>query len=85
MVLLSKKMPPLDRVLWDEVLKPKRVSKSDYSKLLGGSWTHTKLSAIIRGKQKITEIVALNFADAIGTNSERPVISRNHYLKGSHA
>ena len=71
MIVLSKQIPTAEVILWGEFLRPKKGSQSDYSKLLGGSWTHTKLSAIIQGKQKITEIIALDFADALGANSER--------------
>ena len=57
-------------ILWEEFLKPLEISQSDFAKHLGGTWTQPKLSAIIRGKRGITEIIALDFADALGTSCE---------------
>ncbi len=37
---------------------------------LGGTWTQPKLSAIINGKRSITEEIALDLADALGTSPE---------------
>ena len=37
---------------------------------LGGTWTQPKLSAIISGKRAVTEAIALDFADVLGTSEE---------------
>jgi antitoxin HigA-1 len=57
-------------ILWEEFLKPLDISQSDFVKHLDGSWTQPKLSAIIRGKRAITEAIALDLADALGTTPE---------------
>ena len=51
-------------------LNPLGISQSIFAKHLGGTWTQPKLSAIIRGKRAITEEIALDFADALGTSAE---------------
>lgn len=37
---------------------------------MGGTWTQPKLSAIINGTRSITEEIALDLADALGTSPE---------------
>lgn len=64
-----KPMPP-GKILHEELLFPLGISQSDFAKHLGGTWTQPKLSAIIRGKRAITEEIALDFADALGTSPE---------------
>lgn len=54
-------------ILWEEFLKPLGISQTDFVKHLDGSWTQPKLSAIIHGKRAITEAIALDLADALGT------------------
>ena len=58
------------KILLEEFLIPLRISQSDFAKHLGGSWTQPKLSAIISGKRSVTEEIALDFADALGTSPE---------------
>lgn len=57
-------------ILWEEFLKPMSISKKQLAKHLGGSWTQPKISAIIRKKRRVTEAIALDFADAFGTTTE---------------
>ena len=58
------------KILLEEFLIPLRITQTEFAHHLGGSWTQPKLSAIIHGKRSITEEVALDFADALGTSSE---------------
>ena len=57
-------------ILQEEFLNPLEISQSAFVKHLGGTWTQPKLSAIIGGKRSITEEIALDFADALGTTAE---------------
>jgi len=57
-------------ILWEEFLKPLGISQVDFVTHLGGSWTQPKLSAIIHAKRAITEAIALDLADALGTTPE---------------
>ncbi len=57
-------------ILRDEFLTPLGISQKQFAAHLGGTWTQPKLSAIISGKRAITEIIALDFADAFGTTAE---------------
>jgi antitoxin HigA-1 len=54
----------------EEFLIPLGISQTEFALHLGGSWTQPKLSAIIHGKRSITEEIALDFADALGTSPE---------------
>jgi len=58
------------KILLEEFLIPLGISQSKFAEHLGGSWTQPKLSAIIKGKRAITEEIALDFADALGTSPE---------------
>lgn len=58
------------KILLEEFLDPLGVSQTEFALHLGGSWTQPKLSAIIHGKRSITEEIALDFADALGTSPE---------------
>lgn len=58
------------KILLEEFLIPLGISQSDFAKHLGGTWTQPKLSAIISGKRSITEEIALDLADALGTSPE---------------
>jgi len=58
------------KILWEEFLIPLDITQAEFALHLGGSWTQPKLSAIIRGKRSITEKIALDFADALGTSPE---------------
>src|SRR5215203_5575193 len=57
-------------VLLEQFLKPLRISQTTFVQYLGGTWTQPKLSAIIAGKRAVTESIALDFADALGTKPE---------------
>lgn len=58
------------KILLEEFLIPLGISQLDFVKHLDGSWTQPKLSAIINGRRSITEEIALDFADALGTSPE---------------
>ena len=58
------------KILLDEFLIPLGISQSDFAHHLGGTWTQPKLSAIINGSRSITEEIALDLADALGTSPE---------------
>src|SRR5258708_36401490 len=58
------------KILLEEFLDPLGISQIDFARHLGGSWTQPKLNAIIHGKRSITEEIALDFADALGTSPE---------------
>ena len=57
-------------ILLEEFLKPLEITQIDFIRHLGGSWTQPKLSEIIHGKRAITEAIALDLADALGTTAE---------------
>ncbi|SRR5581483_9308582 len=57
-------------ILWEDFLKPLGITQTQFAEYLGGSWTQPKLSAIIRGTRSITEEIALDLADALGTSPE---------------
>lgn len=58
------------KILFEEFLVPLNITQSEFALHLGGSWNQPKLSAIIHGKRSITEDIALDFADALGTSPE---------------
>jgi antitoxin HigA-1 len=58
------------KILLEEFLNPLNITQAKFVEHLGGSWTQPKLSAIINGKKSITESIALDFADALGTSPE---------------
>jgi addiction module HigA family antidote len=58
------------KILLEEFLIPQGISQTEFALHLGGSWTQPKLSAIIHGRRSITEEIALDFADALGTSPE---------------
>lgn len=58
------------KILLEEFLVPLEITQSEFADHLGGSWTQPKLSAIISGKRSITEEIALDLADALGTSPE---------------
>lgn len=70
--MLPKYRKPIHpgEILWEEFLLPLEISQSDFVRHLGGTWTQPKLSAIIRGKRAVTEAIALDFSDALGTSPE---------------
>ncbi|HEX4838977.1 MAG TPA: HigA family addiction module antitoxin [Rhabdochlamydiaceae bacterium] len=67
----TRRKPTLPgKILVEEFLIPLGISQSDFAKHLGGTWTQPKLSAVISGRRSITEDIALDFADALGTSPE---------------
>lgn len=65
-----QKPSPPGEILLEQFLNPLNISQTQFVKHLGGTWTQPKLSAIITGKRSITEAIALDFADALGTTPE---------------
>ncbi len=57
-------------ILLEEFLKPLKLSQEQLVKHLGGAWTQPKLSEIINKKRRVTESIALDFADVFGTTAE---------------
>jgi addiction module HigA family antidote len=70
--MLPRKRAPIHpgEILQEEFLKPLNISQEDFVTNLGGTWTQPKISAIIRGRRDITEAIALDFADALGTSAQ---------------
>lgn len=58
------------KILLEEFLVPLGITQTEFALHLDGSWTQPNLSTIIRGKHSITEEIALDFADALGTSPE---------------
>ena len=58
------------KILLEEFLTPLKITQVEFALHLGGTWTQPKLNSIIRGKRSITEEIALDFADALGTSPE---------------
>jgi len=58
------------KILWEEFLVPLGYTQSQFVQHLGGSWTQPKLSAIISGKRAITEEIALDLSEALGSSAE---------------
>jgi len=50
--------------------RTKKISQEALAAHLGGTWTQPKISAIITNKRRVTEAIALDFADALGTSAE---------------
>jgi addiction module HigA family antidote len=57
-------------ILVEEFLRPLGLSQEQLVKHLGKAWTQPKLSDIINKKRRVTESIALDFADAFGTSPE---------------
>jgi antitoxin HigA-1 len=70
--MFPKNRPPVHpgEVLVEEFLKPLGLSQEQFAQHLDGSWTQPKLSEIVNKKRRITEAIALDFADALGTSAE---------------
>lgn len=70
--MLPRYRKPVDpgEILWEEFLKPLKISQTEFVNHLGGTWSQPKLSAVISGKRAVTESIALDFADALGTSAE---------------
>jgi antitoxin HigA-1 len=58
------------KILLEEFLIPLGISQTEFVEHLGGTWSQPKLSAIISGKRSITEEIALDLSDALGTSPE---------------
>jgi len=58
------------KILLEEFLIPLNITQTAFVEHLGGSWTQPKLSTILNGKKSITEAIALDLADALGTSPE---------------
>ena len=63
----------------EEFLKPLRLSQEEFAKHLDGSWTQPKISEIINKKRRVTETIALDFADTLGTSPEFWLNLQNRY------
>jgi len=70
--MLPRKRTPTHpgEILLEEFLVPLDLSQEDLATHLGKSWTQPKISAIINERRRITEAIALDFADAFGTSPE---------------
>ncbi|MBA3722546.1 MAG: HigA family addiction module antidote protein [Parachlamydiaceae bacterium] len=70
--MLPKNRPPTHpgEILLEEFLKPLNLSQDQFASYLGGSWTQPKISEIINKKRRVTETIALDFADAFGSSPE---------------
>ncbi len=70
--MLPKDRPPTHpgEMLMQEFLEPMGISQTQFVEHLGGAWTRPKLSAIINGHRSVTEAIALDFADALGTTPQ---------------
>lgn len=79
--MLPKHRPPTHpgEILLEEFLRPLQLSQQQFAHYLGGTWTQSKISEIINKKRRITEIIALDFADALGTSPEFWLNLQNHY------
>lgn len=71
-IYATKKRPPTHpgEIFLEEFLKPLQLYQEQFVKHLGGSWTQPKISEIITKKRRITEAIALDFSDALGTSPE---------------
>ena len=70
MVSTHRKPTLPGKILLEEFLLPLKISQIEFVLQLGKTWTQAKLKSIIRGESSITEEIALDFADALGTSSE---------------
>lgn len=66
-------------ILNEEFLKPLGLSQKQLAEHLGGTWTQSKISEIINKKRRVTESIALDFADVFGTSSEFWMNLQNGY------
>jgi antitoxin HigA-1 len=79
--MLPKNRPPTHpgEILLEEFLKPLHLSQEQFAKHLDGTWTQPKISEIINKKRRITESIALDFANALGTSPEFWLNLQIHY------
>lgn len=66
-------------ILFHEFLVPLNVTQHQFAQHLGGTWTQPKISEIINHRRRITEAIALDFADAFGTSPEFWLNLQLHY------
>jgi addiction module HigA family antidote len=79
-MIKSYRLPTLPGViLRTEFLEPLDISQTDFSNHLGGSWTQSKLNAIINGERQLTIDIALDFAEALGTSPQFWMNLQNNY------
>lgn len=79
--MLPKNRPPTHpgEVLFEEFLKPLGLSQGQFAEHLGGSWTQPKISEIINKRRRITEVIALDFEDALKVSAEFWLNLQNSY------
>lgn len=79
--MLPKKRSPTHpgEILLEEFLKPLKISQEQFANHLEGSWKQPKISEIINKKRRVTEAIALDFADALGTSPEFWLNLQNRY------
>ena len=79
--MLPKNRPPTHpgEILLEEFLKPLQLSQEQFTKYLGGSWTQPKVSELINKKRRVTEAIALDLADSLGTSPEFWLNLQNKY------
>ncbi len=70
--MLPKNRKPTSpgKILLEEFLVPLSMTQTAFVNHLGGSWSQPKLSAILNDRKSITEAIALDLADALGTSPE---------------
>jgi addiction module HigA family antidote len=57
-------------ILQEEFLKPLQMDAEKFAAVLGGNWSELKVEAVIKGKEKISDLMAHEFADVLGTTVE---------------
>jgi len=57
-------------VLLEDFLKPLEISPKQFAEKLGGKWSELKVTAIIQGKEGLSETTAEEFAAALGNSAE---------------
>jgi len=79
--MLPKKRPPTHpgEILQEEFLTPLGLSQGQFAHHLNGTWTQPKVSEIVNKKRRITEAIALDLADALGTSAEFWLNLQNRY------
>lgn len=70
MIPTSRSPIPPGEILLEEFMKPLELTQEKLVTHLGGTWSQSKLSEVINGKRRITEAIALDFADAFGNSAE---------------
>ncbi len=70
--MLPKYRKPIHpgEILSEEFLEPLGLSQEEFALHMGNGWTQPKVSAIVNERRGITEAIALDLADALGTTAE---------------